>query len=304
VSERKKKGKKGLHKNETIIALGFLAPAMILFLLFVLVPIIWVMVLSFLKYDILTPAQFIGLRNWRRLGNDPRLWLTLKNTIQFVGLIVPMHIIIGLVLALGVNYIKNKVGIYIYRTLFYFPTLVTSASVIIAWRYMLSTDTGMINYYLGLLGIPAIPWLSSSFWVYPSTMLFSLWKFHGAIFLYLFIGLQAIDPGFIEAALIDGANAWQRFWHITIPMISPTLFFVIIVNLINCFQIFDEPFLLTKSGPGDASRTISVYIYETAYGSQNYGYASVAALVLLVIIMVVTLIQMKGSNMWVTYDRE
>ncbi|MDR2759019.1 MAG: sugar ABC transporter permease [Spirochaetaceae bacterium] len=300
----RKKGKKGLHKNETLIAFGFLAPATVLFFLFVLVPIVWVMVLSFLKYDVLTPARFIGLRNWRRLGNDPRLWLTLKNTVKFVGLIVPMHVIIGIVLALGVNYIKNKIGIYIYRTLFYFPTLVTSASVIIAWRYMLSTDTGMINYYLGLLGIPAIPWLSSSFWVYPSTMLFSLWKFHGTIFLYLFIGLQAIDHGLIEAALIDGANAWQRFWHITIPMISPTLFFVIIVNLINCFQIFDEPFLLTKSGPGDASRTISVYIYETAYGSQNYGYASVAALVLLVIIMVVTLIQMKGSNMWVTYDRE
>jgi multiple sugar transport system permease protein len=215
-----------------------------------------------------------------------------------------MHVIMGTLLALGVNSLKSKGGMYLYRTLFYFPTLVTSASVTITWGYLLSTDTGVINYYLGLLGINAIPWLNSSFWVYPATMLFSLWKFVGTYFLYVLVGLQNIDQGLIDAAKIDGANSWQRLKAITLPMLSPTLFFVIITQLIGCIQIFDEPYLLTRGGPGDASRTISLYIYETAYRSQRYGYASAISLFLLVIVLGVTLIQMKGSNVWVNYDRE
>jgi multiple sugar transport system permease protein len=230
--------------------------------------------------------------------------MTLKNTAKFVVLLVPMHLLMGTLLALGVNTLTSRTGTYFYRTIFYFPTLVTSASVILGWRYMLSTDTGMINYYLGLLGIKAIPWLSSSFWVYPATMVFSLWKFVGTYFLYFFIGLQNIDQGVIEAAKIDGANSRQRLWNITLPMLSPTMFFVMVTQLIGCIQIFDEPFLLTGGGPGDASRSISLSIYETAYRSQLYGYASAIALVLMVIILAVTLIQMQTSNMWVNYDRE
>jgi multiple sugar transport system permease protein len=126
----------------------------------------------------------------------------------------------------------------------------------------------------------------------------------GTYFLYIFIGLQNIDQGLIDAAKIDGANAWQRLKNITLPMISPTMFFVIVTQLIGCIQIFDEPYLLTKGGPGDASRSISMFIYETAYRSQQYGYASAVSLVLLVVILIITLIQMKGSNMWVNYDRE
>jgi multiple sugar transport system permease protein len=296
--------RRAYHHDEIIAAYGFLSPAIVLYLLFILIPIIWVVYLSFMRYDIITPARFFGGRNWQRLWNDARMWLTLKNTATFVLLLVPMHTVIGILLALGVNTIKSHAGVYIFRTFYYFPTLVTSASVTLVWRYMLSTDLGMLNYYLGLLGIKAIPWLNSSFWVYPATMLFSLWKFDGIYFLYFFIGLQNIDKGLIDASKIDGANAWQRFKNVTLPMLSPTIFFVTVTQLIGCIQIFDEPFLLTRSGPGDASRTISVYIYETAYRSQQYGYASAVSLILLAIILTVTLIQMKGSNMCVSYDRE
>jgi multiple sugar transport system permease protein len=257
-----------------------------------------------MRYDVITPPRFVELRNWQRLFTDARMWLTLKNTALFVLLLVPMHTIMGTLLALGVNALKNKAGVYLYRTLYYFPTLVTSASVTITWGYLLSTDTGVLNYYLKLLGINAVPWLGSSFWVYPSTMLFSLWKFVGTYFLYFFIGLQNIDQGLIDAAKIDGANAWQRLKNITLPMLSPTMFFVIITQLIGCIQIFDEPYLLTKGGPGDASRSISLYIYEMAYQSQQYGYAAAVSLILLLIILAVTLIQIRGSNMWVNYDRE
>jgi multiple sugar transport system permease protein len=296
--------KRKYQTGEIIAAYGFLSPAIALYLLFVFVPIVWVVYLSFMRYDIITPARFLGLRNWQRLFTDTRMWLTLKNTALFVLLLVPMHTVMGTLLALGVNALKNKAGVYLYRTLYYFPTLVTSSAVTITWRYLLSTDTGVLNYYLGLLGIQAVPWLGSSFWVYPATMLFSLWKFVGTYFLYFFIGLQNIDQGLIDAAKIDGANVWQRLKNVTLPMLSPTMFFVIITQLIGCIQIFDEPYLLTKGGPGDSSRSISHYIYELAYQSQQYGYAAAVSLVLLLIILAVTLIQIRGSNMWVNYDRE
>ena len=292
------------NRKEVVSAYGFLTPAILLYIVFILVPFIWVIYLSFMKYDIITPAQFFGTKNWTRLLGDKRAWTTLKNTGMFVVLLVPMHLVMGCLLALGVNSIKNRFSVYFFRTVLYFPTLVTSASVIIAWRHMFSADTGVINYYLGKLGVTAVPWLASSFWVYPSTMLFSLWKFVGTYFLYFFIGLQNIDKSLLEAATIDGANAWQKFKSITIPMLSPTIFFVVVTQLIGCIQIFDEPFLLTLGGPGDSSRTISVYIYETAYRSQNYGYASAISLVLLVAILIVTLVQLKGSTSWVNYDRE
>jgi multiple sugar transport system permease protein len=298
------KAKRKYQSGEVIAAYGFLFPAIVLYLLFIFVPIVWVVYLSFMRYDIITPARFVELRNWQRLLTDARMWLTLKNTALFVLLLVPMHTVMGTLLALGVNALKNKAGVYLYRTLYYFPTLVTSASVTITWGYLLSTDTGVLNYYLKLLDINAIPWLGSSFWVYPATMLFSLWKFVGTYFLYFFIGLQSIDQGLIDAAKIDGANAWQRLKNITLPMLSPTMLFVVITQLIGCIQIFEEPYLLTKGGPGDASRSISLYIYETAYRSQQYGYASAVSLVLLLIILTVTLIQMRGSSLWVNYDRE
>jgi multiple sugar transport system permease protein len=298
-----KYNKKGVHNDEIFAAFGFLLPVVILYILFIFIPIVWTFYLSFVRYDIISPARFLGWKNWQRLFIDERIWLTLKNTAKFVFLLVPMQTSMGLLLALGVNSIKNRHCVNFFRTIYYFPVLVTCSSVILVWRFLLSTDLGIINYYLGLLGIGAIPWLGSSFWVYPSIMLFALWKFVGIYFLFFFIGLQNIDKGLIESAKIDGANDWQRFIHITIPMLSPTLFFVTITQLIGTIQIFDEPYILTKGGPGDASRSVSVYIYETAFLSQQYGYASSLSLVLLVIILAVTLIQMKGSS-WVNYDRE
>jgi multiple sugar transport system permease protein len=300
------KGFSGMRSkfSQSLAAYAFLAPALIIFTLFTLVPIVWVIYLSFVRYNIITPAVFLGTRNWTRLLSDTRMYSTLKNTFKFVALLVPLQVIIGIILALGVSSIKSHAGLYFYRTIYYFPTLVTSASASIAWVYLLSTDTGVLNYYLKFLGIDAIPWLGSSFWVYPSTMLFSLWKFMGINFLYFLIGIQNIDKTFYDAARIDGANSIQRLRSITLPLLSPTVFFVVITDLIGCIQIFDEPFLLTKGGPGDASRSISMYIFEAAYRSQQYGYASAISLLLFVLILIVTLIQFKGSASWVNYDRE
>lgn len=291
-------------KREAISAYLFLAPSLIVFVCFVLIPLIYVFYLSFTKYNIITPAVFNDYKNWIRLTIDNRFVTTLINSGKFVVLLVPMHMIIGVLLAAGVSSLKNRAGVYALRTVYYFPTLIATSSVAMAWTFILNTDLGIMNYYLSKLGIEKIPWLASSFWVYPATMLFSLWKFIGGYFLYFFIGFQGIDKTYFEAAEIDGAGAFRRFFSVTLPLLTPTIFFVLVTNIIGCIQIFDEPYMLTGGGPGDASRSLSLCIYQTAYQSHNYGYASAISLVLLAIVLLITLIQFKGSNTWVNYDRE
>ena len=181
-------------------------------------------------------------------------------------------------------------------------TLIATSSVAMVWIYIFNKDYGLLNYFLTLFNIAPVTWLKSSFWVYPATMIFSLWKFVGMYFLYFLIGLQGIDRTYLEAADIDGASRGQKLRHITLPLLSPTIFFVMITQMIGTLQIFDEPYLLTNGGPGDASRSISMYIYNTAYNYNSFGYASALSLVLLAIVLVITLIQFKGSS-WVNYDR-
>ncbi len=281
----------------------FLLPSLAGFLVFVLVPFFMVFFLSFTKYNIITPAKWNEYMNWVMLTLDKRFLVTLGNSVLFVLLLVPMHMGMGLLLAFGVNSLKSRPLVYAFRTVYYFPTLLATSSIAIAWTLVLNKDFGIFNYYLGLLGTPKISWLSSTFWVYPATMLFSLWKFVGGYFLYFLIGLQGIDRAYLEAASIDGANAWQKTRHITFPLLSPTLFFVFVTMMIGTIQIFDEPYMLTNGGPGDASRSIGLYIYQTAFVSQKFGYAAAQSLVLMVIVMSITLVQFKFSGMWVSYDR-
>ena len=292
------------RREEIVSAYLFLLPSLTGFLLFVFLPLCLVNGISFTKYNVITPAQWNDYKNWIILTKDQRFLMTLGNSVKFVLLLVPMHMVMGLLLAAGVNGIKNRLGVYALRTVYYFPTLLATSSIAMAWTYVLNKDFGIMNYLLSLVGVGPIPWLKSSFWVYPATMLFSLWKFVGGYFLYFFIGLQGIDKTCLEAAEIDGATGWQRFKHITMPLLSPTVFFVFITMLIGTIQIFEEPYMLTNGGPGDASRTISLYIYETAYVSYKYGMASAQSLVLLLIVLGITLVQFKASNMWVNYDRD
>lgn len=292
------------NKQDLLAAYLFLLPSFATFIVFVFVPLILVIYLTFYNYNIITPAVWNNYANWLVITKDKRLWMTLGTSFKFVLLLVPMHMIMGMLLALGANTLKNKLAIYTFRTIYYFPTLLATSSVALAWTYILNKDYGIVNYFLSLVGIEGKPWLSSSFWVFPATMLFSLWKFVGGYFLYFFIGLQGVDRTYLEAADIDGANWFQKTFRITLPLISPTIFFVFLTMLIGCIQIFDEPYMLTKGGPGDASRTISLYIYNIAFGSQKFGLATAQSIILLVIILVITLIQFRASNIWVNYDRD
>jgi multiple sugar transport system permease protein len=290
------------HTKDLISALLFLAPALILFTVFMGLPMLLTLFTCFTKYNIISPIEFVGWQNFRELPHDPQAAKVFWNTFKFILVLVPAHVIVGLLLALGVSRkISNKLK-YLYRTAIYFPAIVTTASVAVLWGFLYNTQFGAINYFLGKIGIAPIRWISSAQWVIPAVLIFSLWKFVGNSFLFYFIGLQNIPESFYEAAAIDGANRWQTFLYVTLPMLSPTIFFVLTINLIGVPQIFDEPFLLTKGGPGDASRTIALHIYQKAFQEYDLGYASTFALALFAIVLVVTVIQFGLQKKWVNYD--
>ncbi len=291
--------------KDTISAYLFLSPAIITFVLFVAGPVVLtVCYLCFTKYNIITPTEFVGLDNFIKLFDYPVTGTIFKNTLKYVVVLVPLHVIIGLLLAIGVSKEVSGRLKYFFRTAIYFPSVVTTASVAIAWTYLYNKDFGVINYFLNRLGADSIPWLISTKWSIPAIAIFSIWKFVGTPFLYYLIGIQNIPDSFYEAATIDGANKLQTFFKITIPLLSPTIFFVITTTFIGAMQIFEEPFLLTNGGPGDSSRTIALFIYEKAFKSYQMGYASAIAVILFIIILLLTLIQFSLQKKWVNYDYE
>ena len=241
-------------RKDTISAYIFLAPALISFGLFIGLPVILSAVLSFFKYNLVHPPQFVGLENIKKMFTDKGLFTAFGNTFKFLLILCPIHCGLGMILAFMVY--RAKRFQFFFRSAIYFPSIVTTASVAIAWGYLFSTDMGAINYFVRLLGGTNIPWLTDRVVVYVTIALFSFWKFIGTTFLYYFIGMQNIPDVYYEAAQIDGAGIIQTFRHITLPLLSPTIFFVIITNIVSVFQIFDEPYLLTNGGPGTATRTI------------------------------------------------
>ena len=289
-------------RKDNIAAYCFLFPAILSFVLFVGIPIILAAVLSFFDYNLVNAPKFIGLSNIRKMFGDKGLQKAFANTVKFLLILCPIHCGLGMILAYCV-YRTRKLQ-YFFRSAIYFPTIVTTASVAIAWGYLFSTDTGAINYFIRLLGGTNIPWLTDKVMVYVTIAIFSFWKFIGTSFLYYFIGMQNIPESYYEAARIDGANVTQEFRYVTLPLLSPTLFFVVITNIVSVFQIFDEPYLLTNGGPGSATKTIALKIYQTAFQDMNIGYGGTISFLLFLIILVITVIQYIGQNKWVVYDYE
>lgn len=292
------------QRADNIAGYLFMSPAIISFVLFIGLPIILCFVLSFFDYNLIQAPEFVGLKNFRKLLADPLAKISLINSFKFLLILVPEHVIGGLLLAFAVYNVRSRRVKNIYRNIIYFPTILTAASVAIAWGYIFATDTGVINYYVRQLGGSNIPWMTNKTVIYVTVALFSFWKFIGEAFLYFFVGLQNIPEGYYEAAKIDGATTFQIFRHITLPLLSSTIFFVLIMKVIGTFQIFVEPYILTGGGPGTATRTISLHIYEVAFQQMNTGYGCLLAVVVFLIVLVMTIIQFKGQKKWVTYDYE
>jgi multiple sugar transport system permease protein len=290
------------RKKDTRDGILFLLPAIILFLTFVGIPILMAFGLIFTNYNLLTPPRWNGINNIKRMTIDPLFFQTLGNTFKFFIIITPIHCILALGLASIVSAVRSSQLRSLYRSLIFFPTIVTTASVAIVWTYMFATDTGFINYYIRRLGFSNIPWMTDPIMIYVTIAIFSAWKFIGTTFLYYFVGLQNIPAAYQEAARIDGAGPAKTFFKITLPLLSPTIFFVFVTNMIGVFQIFDEPYFIAKNNAN--ARSLALHIYLNAFDNIRIGYASALAVIMFIIILLITAVQFIVQKRWVNYDYE
>ena len=289
-------------RREALVGYLFILPTYIGFILFILYPLIESMRISFLEFEILRDSKYIGLENYVHLLKDGRLRTVYINTIIFTVLAVSFNAGIGLLLAVMLNRRLPKLMRNLYRSIFFFPVLVAHTYIAVIWRFLYQLETGVINYYLSLLGIEGIPWLSNPHWAMAAIIIMDVWKNTGFAMLVFLAGLQSIPHEYYEAAQLDGANERQLFLRITIPMLSPTIFFILVIFMIGALQVFDTIIVLTAGGPGDATRSVVIYIYELAFKRFNMGYAAAVSMTLFAIILVLTACQFWISRRWVHYE--
>jgi len=296
------------ERKEAISAYVFLIP-FFLWLVFIMGgPILAAFFLSFCKWDILTPIQFVGFDNYKEMFfNDPRFWKALGNTTYFTALSVLPGLVLSIVVALLMN--QKVKGIGIFRTLFYLPSVVgAGVAVAVLWKWIFNADSGLLNYMISVLTqIPIADcpkWLASEAWSKPALVIMSLWGVGGSMIIYL-AGLQGIPTTLYEAAEIDGANRWQQFWTVTLPGLSPVIFFQLIISIVGSFQIFTQVDVMTDGlgGPADSTLVMVLYIYQKAFKYYQMGYASALSWVLFIVIMLATWLQFKYSK-WVYYEGE
>ena len=285
-----------------MVAYALLSPAIILFLVFVAGPLVGAIALSFFKWDLLTEAEFVGLANYRKLFSDTAALAAIRNTFVFTFWSLTTHIVLALALALMVQRSIPGLLKYCFRTAIFFPVVMSWASVALIWLFILDPNFGFINYYLDKLGLPTKSWLLMPDTAMPAIIIVDWWKTIGFTFILILAGLQGVPEHLHEAAKIDGAGSMRRFWDITLPMLSPTLFMTSILTFIGAFQIFEPMYIMTRGGPLDRTVSIVMEIYETGFRRFEMGYASSMAIGVFVVILLVTLAQMWVGKYWVFYE--
>ena len=295
------KGRKlSLHTKETITGYLFIMPSILGILIWLVGPMIYSIWLSLTKWDIITPAKYVGLGNFRKLFlNDPLFWKSLWVTFYYTIVAVPLNLVSGFLVALLLNSeVKGMTG---FRTIFYLPSIVPQVANAMLWLWLLNPEFGLVNTFLRSLGFPKILWLQDERWVMPAFWVMGLWTIGGGMLIYL-AGLQGIPEQLYEAADIDGATIWAKFRHITIPQMSPIIFFNLIMGIIGSFQIFTSGFLMTNGGPNNATLFYVLYLYRNAFQWLNMGYAAALAWVLFIIILLLTLLVFRSLGDKVYYD--
>ena len=283
-----------------ITAYTFLLPNFVGFLLFTLIPIICSMGLSFMEWDSANPMKFVGLANFAKLLEDETFSISLKNTIYYSVFTVPLTMAAALGLALILN--QKLKGINMFRTVFFFPHVASLVAVAVVWNLLFHPTLGPINNILRAMGVANPPgWTSTIDWAMPVIIIVSIWKSMGYYMILYLSGLQAIPRELYEAAKVDGANTFQRFRNITLPMLTPTTFFVSIMLTIACFKVFDLISVMTNGGPGRATNVLVYHIYNTAFINYEFGYASAISMVLFAIVLVITVVQFRAEKKWVSY---
>jgi multiple sugar transport system permease protein len=276
----------------------FIAPWIIGLLCFQALPILSSLWISLTKWDGMTPAQFLGLQQYQTMINDPLFLKALLNTFAYVGMSVPLQLLLALFLAVMLN--RRSVATGFFRTLFYLPSVISGAALAVIWIFMFDPTYGAVNSILGDLGIPGPQWLGSVQWALPSLVLISLFSIGTPMVIFL-AGLQSIPTYVYEAATIDGASRLRQLWSITVPLLMPTVFFNAIILMIGSFQVFTSAFVMTQGGPVNATLVLLLYIYQQGFQYLNMGYASAIAWVLTVVIMLVAIVQIRLGQ-GVNYD--
>jgi multiple sugar transport system permease protein len=292
--------RQGQVRRRTLLGYLFLSPWLLGLLAFTLFPILAVFGLGFMKYGIFGRPTWIGIQHYRDIFTDDRLFLTtLGNTLYFVALSVPLSTVIGFLLAVALN--TRLIGQTIFRTAFYVPSIVPQVAAVLLFVWLFHPQIGLINFALDLLGLEGPNWLGRPQWAKPAIVIMGLWGVGGGMIIYL-AGLQSIPQHLYEAAEIDGATEMRRFLTITIPMMTPTLFYNLVIGIIGSFQVFVTAYVATQGGPLNSTLFYVLYLYRYAFEEFKLGYASAMAWILFLLVLALTVVVFRSSSSWVYYE--
>jgi multiple sugar transport system permease protein len=275
----------------------YLLPILIGLTVFTADPILASLGLSFTQFDIGATPKFIGTQNYREFLNSALFWQVAGNTVYYALLYVPASIAVSLGLALLVE--KRIRGIAFFRTIYFLPVVTSMVAAAIIWSWMYNSDVGLLNYLLSMIGIDGPKWLQNPHWALPAIAIMSIWKNAGYNMMIFLAGLANIPKDYYEAARLDGSSAWSRFLHITLPILSPVTFFVLVVTTIGAFQVFEQTFVMTNGGPGVSTLTLSYFIWQTAFRFFNLGGASALGYLFFILVLAVTALQFLARRRWV-----
>ncbi len=290
-------GQQGWRRRAVVVL--FLGPSLVPLLLFTVGPMVASVGLSLLRWNLLKPPKFIGLDNYATLLGDSDFRDAVIHTVEYVVGYLPLVLVGGMVIALALH--QRLRGLALFRTVYFMPVVTSWVVVALMWRWLLDPQAGIVNHALGLIGIQGPGWYADPAWAMPSVIIASAWKDLGFVMVILLAGLQAIPEEYYEAASVDGAGRWTRFRHITLPLLSPSLFFVVVISLINNLQVFDQVWVMTNGGPAGATSVIVERIVRSAFSYGQMGYAAAMSWVFFAVLLVVTVIQFRLQRRWVTY---
>ena len=289
------------RRSSRLLIWVFLAPTLIGLGLFNFVPILGSLLLAFFRWDVIEKPEFVGLDNFAELAMDPTVRISFLNTIGFVVVAVCLQLAVALFLAVLVQSAMPNWLRTVFRSALFFPLVLSAASVSLIMAYLFNQEFGLVNEMLGWIGVSKIGWLTTGFGAKIVVLLVYVWQNFGFTFLIFLGGVSAIPREVYEASSLDGATGWRQFRMITLPLVSPTTLVASVMAIINALQIFDQPFVLTRGGPGDSTRTAVMVIYESAFQNLEFGVASAIGIVLTVLIILVTLVQFQLSKRFVFY---
>ncbi|HET8778711.1 MAG TPA: sugar ABC transporter permease [Agromyces sp.] len=282
-----------------LTVLAFLLPSAIPLALFTLGPMIAAAWISLTDWNLLAPAEWVGFENYVSLLTDPETGEVFLHTVYYIVGYLPIVYVGGLAIALALNAALR--GRSLLRGIYFLPVVTSWIVVALVWRWLLNPSNGVVNTVLGFFGIEGPGWWTDPAWAMPSIILASAWKDLGFVMVILLAGLQAIDPELLDAARVDGAGWWRRLFSVTLPLLSPATFFVIVISLINGFQVFDQVYAMTGGGPGGASQVVVQQVYDLTFRYGRAGEASALSWLLFIVILAVTVMQIRGQRRWVNY---